>query len=89
MNVPVNINLETNSASGHYNFKHAQFHRLYNALSYIDWSFLFRDVNEACQTFYNKLYSLLAMYVPKCKNSQYKFPDRYTNQIIINTTISL
>nr|CAI5866775.1 unnamed protein product [Callosobruchus analis] len=54
---------------------------LFNALTYIDWSFLyeFNDVNEMCSAFYNKIYQLLDLYVPKFKH--YKLNDVLRTEI--------
>nr|CAI5869568.1 unnamed protein product [Callosobruchus analis] len=68
---------EVNTA---YNFKRANFVGLYNALTYIDWSFLnaSKDVNDMCDLFYNKLYRLLDLYVPRYIKENHKYPETTT-----------
>nr|CAI5867365.1 unnamed protein product [Callosobruchus analis] len=67
-----------------YNFKRANFVGLYNALTYIDWSFLnvSKDVNDMCDSFYNKLYRLLDLYVPRYIKKNHKYPVWYSREII-------
>lgn len=69
-----------------YNFKRAIFTGLYNAFSYIDWSFLdqFSDPNDMCKAFYDKLYYLFDLYVPKYRNSRRTYPVWYTPELIRN-----
>nr|CAI5855582.1 unnamed protein product [Callosobruchus analis]CAI5865159.1 unnamed protein product [Callosobruchus analis] len=59
---------------------------LYNALTYIDWSFLnaSKDVNDMCDLFYNKLYRLLDLYVPRYIKENHKYPVWYSREIIRN-----
>lgn len=68
-----------NSAGKNYNFRKANYPRLYDALLNTDWSFLneFSDVNEACDSFYRKLYSLFDLYVPLYSNSKSSYPSWY------------
>lgn len=73
INMGVNINFDSNSASSHYNFKLAQFHSLYNAPSYINRSFLLNAIPD--------------MYVPK--RSPHTFSVWYSIQILINPRIIL
>nr|CAH7750905.1 unnamed protein product [Callosobruchus chinensis] len=69
-----------------YNFRRANFHGLYDAILHTDWSFLshFFDVDAAVQVFYDKLYEILDMYVPKSKVMKRQFPFWYTSNIIKN-----
>nr|CAI5854884.1 unnamed protein product [Callosobruchus analis] len=69
-----------------YNFKKANFGGLYNALTYIDWSFLdvVSDVNSMCYLFYKKLYSLPDLYVPKYKTYSRKCHLWYNSDSIRN-----
>nr|CAH7725950.1 unnamed protein product [Callosobruchus chinensis] len=78
--LPCNLNYHT------YNFKKAFFLGLYNALTYIDWSFLyeFNDINEMCSAFYHKIYQILDLYVPKFKHYKRNYPSWYTPAIIQN-----
>nr|CAI5844474.1 unnamed protein product [Callosobruchus analis] len=72
-----------------YNFKRANFVGLYNALTYIDWSFLdvVSDVNRMCDLYYKKLYSVLDLYVPKYKTYSRKYPLWYNSDIIRNIKV--
>nr|CAH7756409.1 unnamed protein product [Callosobruchus chinensis] len=69
-----------------YNFRRANFHGLYDAILHTDWSLLshFFDVDAAVQVFYDKLYEILDMYVPKSKVMKRQFPFWYTSNIIKN-----
>ena len=73
-----------NSASSSYNFHKADLNSLYEALMEVNWKSLemCSDVDTACDTFYNILYSVLDKYVPKYTNRKYTFPPWFTPEII-------
>nr|CAI5854110.1 unnamed protein product [Callosobruchus analis]CAI5854565.1 unnamed protein product [Callosobruchus analis] len=77
---------KANSLQNSYNFRKANFIGLYNALTYINWSFLTEtnDVNIMCDLFYNMLYHTLNMYVPKYTKYKRSYPKWYTAEIIRN-----
>nr|CAI5848848.1 unnamed protein product [Callosobruchus analis] len=77
---------DTNSHAKVYNFKKADFIRLYDALTDTDWSFLesIKDVNLAVDEFYKRIYEVLDSHVPQYKNYRRKFPQWYDATIIIN-----
>nr|CAI5834753.1 unnamed protein product [Callosobruchus analis] len=54
MNGGNEVPFTTNLTATAYNFKKANFIGLYNALTYIDWSFLSKadDINSMCYLFY-------------------------------------
>ncbi|KAJ3649307.1 hypothetical protein Zmor_021058 [Zophobas morio] len=67
-----------------YNFRKANFPKLYEDLLKADWTFLdnFDDVNIALDNFYEYLYTLLDQNVPKVSGcSPSKFPYWVTNEI--------
>lgn len=79
-NFPVNY-------SNCYNFRKANFLLLYESISNIDWSFLCTslDVEDACTRFYDKLYSIFDLYVPKVTSQHNKrYPPWFTSEIIKN-----
>lgn len=67
-----------------YNFRKANYNKLYNDLLHTDWSFLtnFEDANVALDHFYTKLYSILESSVPKFLPSKSSYPTWYNRQII-------
>lgn len=71
-----------------YNFRKANFQILYHALLDVDWSFLtsFSDVESACQAFYDKLYQLFDLIVPKYTSKYRKraYPPWFNGTIIRN-----
>ena len=81
----VKVISNSKSSQKRWNFRRADFPNLYRHLDEISWSFLenVKDVNTACCLFYNKLNSILDLYVPKsqhyCNNS---FPPWFTCSII-------
>lgn len=73
--------------NNNYNFRKANYPALYDSLLQTDWTFLddFNDANKACDEFYEKLYSIFDVHVPKYKNTKRKkFPVWYTTEIIKN-----
>nr|CAI5819862.1 unnamed protein product [Callosobruchus analis] len=79
-------NFESRSSTTHYNFRKANYVGLYNALSYIDWSILdgISDVNILCDLFYQRLYYVLDLYVPKFNSRKIGYPKWYTLELINN-----
>ena len=67
-----------------YNFRKANYNKLYSDLLHTDWSFLtnFEDANVALDHFYTKLYSILESSVPKFLPSKSSYPMWYNRQII-------
>lgn len=67
-----------------YNFKKADFVSLYSHIINIDWLCLKQcvDVNDACDLFYEILYSLFDMYVPKTKPRNINYDPWFTHAII-------
>ena len=60
-----------------WNFRKADYPNLYRHLEQIDWSFMdsVTDVNTLCRLFYDKLNSVLDLYVPKtCRLHNYSYP---------------
>ena len=66
-----------------YNFRRADFHRLYHDLSIVDWSMLgtFDDVNAALERFYSELYAVVDRSVPRFSASRSVYPSWFTPQI--------
>nr|CAI5868164.1 unnamed protein product [Callosobruchus analis] len=77
---------ESRSSTTYYNFRKANYIGLYNALSYIDWSILdgISDVNMLCDLFYERLYYVLDLYVPKFTNRKSGYPKWCTLELINN-----
>lgn len=79
--------ISSNSQSSFWNFHKADLPKLYTLTSQVDWSFLINsgDVNKMCQSFYEKIYSLFELCVPKCKRikSFHKYPKWFNNKIIM------
>lgn len=76
------IDLENN-----YNFRKANFPQMYNMFLNLDWSFLAseKDVDCACTLFYNKLFEILDLCVPRYKRiPKKKYPPWFTRDIILN-----
>lgn len=69
-----------------YNFRKANFPALYSSILDSDWSFLnsYSNIDDACDSFYEKLYELFDLYVPVYRNnsSKFKYPVWYTFEII-------
>lgn len=76
------------NTNNRYNFSKANFHQLYNDLRNADWSALmeFSDVNLALESFYDTLYAILDVSVPKyCTISNAaKYPAWFSSTIISN-----
>nr|CAI5849869.1 unnamed protein product [Callosobruchus analis] len=85
----VTVNFECNPSSFYYNFRKANYIGLYNALTYLDWTFLDNtsDVNLMCDMFYEKLYYVLDLYVPKVTAKKRGYPKWYTSELIKNIKI--
>lgn len=91
VDVPVNFsgtrsfcnNLDNRS----YNFRKVNYFELYQSFLTCDWSFLynFKNVDEACDQFYKKLYAILDAHVrfhtPNLNNN---YPKWYTAEIVRN-----
>lgn len=81
------VNFKTCS-SKQYNFRKADYNKLYEAIALTDWSYLdtCTEVNDCCHKFYTKLYSLFDKFVPLQKNNtkRHLYPKWYTTQIINN-----
>nr|CAI5833658.1 unnamed protein product [Callosobruchus analis] len=67
-----------------YNFRKADFVPLYQALLACDWSFLDGKLgsNALLEAFYNKLYSIFDLFVPRFKHNNRKYPCWFTAEII-------
>ncbi|KAJ3640526.1 hypothetical protein Zmor_003819 [Zophobas morio] len=69
-----------------YNFKRANYPLLYESLSSIDWAPLqnIDDVEKACFHFYNKLYEVFNLAIPKYSSSKHReyYPPWFTSEII-------
>nr|CAI5854602.1 unnamed protein product [Callosobruchus analis] len=89
MNGGNEVPFTTNLTATAYNFKKANFIGLYNALTYIDWSFLSKadDINSMCYLFYQKLYQIFDLYVPKYIKTKRKYPVWYNKEIIRNIKV--
>lgn len=82
-------NFSSNENAKNYNFRKANYPALYNSLSEIDWSFMTHaaNVDNACNLFYEKLYSIFDLHVPLHKSSKKKYPIWYTSEIIYNINL--
>nr|CAI5823770.1 unnamed protein product [Callosobruchus analis] len=89
MNGGNEVPFTTNLTATAYNFKKANFIGLYNALTYIDWPFLSKadDINSMCYLFYQKLYQIFDLYVPKYIKTKRKYPVWYNKEIIRNIKV--
>jgi hypothetical protein len=58
--------------------------QLRNELLLIDWSFLesYEDVDLACHGFYNKLFELFDLIVPKKRKSRHNYPPWLSYELI-------
>lgn len=67
-----------------FNFRKADFNNLYRAINFKNWDFLntYTDVNEACEVFYQSIYEVLELYVPKTIPSSGKYPPWFSHSII-------
>ena len=81
-------NFQSNAIHKKYNFKKANFPRLYELLIQTDWTFLnkFSEINAACQAFYDALYKILDQTVPvvKYNKSSFKYPPWFSVDLIKN-----
>lgn len=68
-----------------YNFKKADFLSLYKDISSISWRELenIDNVNLAVDYFYNKLYSVFDLHVPKAKSVSSKYPTWFNRSLIL------
>lgn len=79
------------NSNARYNFRRANFPQLYADLTNCDWSFLteIKDVNLALDKFYESVYRIFDLNVPKvyatCNKSDY--PKWFTTEIISNIKI--
>ena len=82
-------NFPSSNISRSYNFHKANFNLLYSRLSDCDWSFLneFTDVNLACKAFYEKVYSIFDVCVPRFTGKKHKFPSWYTPELRRNIAL--
>lgn len=69
---------------GSYNFKKADYLSLYTHLLSVDWDFLLEiaDVDEACGSFYDVVFNIFDLYVPKMKFRRLRYPPWFTGGII-------
>lgn len=69
---------------GHYNFLLADHNKMLHLLSIIDWYELYQlcDVDEAVTLFYEILYNIINVSVPKVKPKKCKWPAWFTQDII-------
>lgn len=67
-----------------FNFKRADFPRLYQSLLDEEWSFLpdQLNINLACNLFYDRLYMIIKKYVPLAKPRYEKYPPWYSSGVI-------
>ena len=76
-----------NSGQRCYNFRRAPLYDLYMAISDVDWVNdlgHITDVNQAVDSFYKRLYSILNSFVPPYKACSNKYPVWFTGKIIRN-----
>nr|CAI5858583.1 unnamed protein product [Callosobruchus analis] len=57
---------------------------LYNALTYLDWPFHTTDINLMSDMFYEKLYYVFNLYVPKITAKRRGYPKWYTSKLMKN-----
>lgn len=78
------------NADKRYNFRNANFQLLYDTLQHEDWTFVnsFSHIYPACRAFYDRLYAIFDMCVPK-SNSSYKrkYPPWFNGNIIKNVKL--
>lgn len=69
-----------------YNFRKCDFINLYKSLCDINWDALYeyRELDSACDFFYNTLYTTLDIFVPKYIPHQSKYPPWFDSTIIKN-----
>ncbi|KAJ3661897.1 hypothetical protein Zmor_006273 [Zophobas morio] len=67
-----------------YNFRKADFLGLYDALMKMEWSDILEihDVNDICAYFYDNIYEMFEIYVPKTKVVTTHFPLWYSSTTI-------
>ena len=77
-------NFETQMDIVRYNFRKADFPGLYGALMKMEWSDILEihDVNDICAYFYDKIYEMFEIYVPKTKVVTTHFPLWYSSNTI-------
>ena len=77
-----NINAETET----FNFKKANFQRMYDMFLDVDWSLLYNttDVDDACSIFYQQLNAIFQATVPKLriKSKQRHYPQWFNLEVI-------
>jgi hypothetical protein len=67
-----------------FNFRAVDMEMVSNALLLIDWSFLesYEDVDLACRGFYNKLFELFDLILPKKRKSRHNYPPWFWYELI-------
>ena len=72
---------KNNIVTTKHNFRSANFIELYKMLETYDWSPIYHinDVKKACFVFYNHLYSILDLHVPKFKRNKVRFLKWYSS----------
>ncbi len=73
-----------NGCEWYFNFRKANFPALYNNLLHTNWEFLlkYRDVNLACEAFYQHLDYIIERFVPKNKCRSSTYPVWFTPKVI-------
>lgn len=97
LNISVDLNtkekLKNNfriNYGNYYNFRKANFPILYEMLYNVDWSYLTycNDIEVACTQFYNKIYFIFDLCVPKYSSThKNKYPPWFNYDIIKNIRI--
>lgn len=79
-------NFPTTCDRPRYNFRKANLVALYDHMRQLNWNFLLNvtNVDEACSLFYDSLYSLLDIYVPRyrSKKKTRQFPHWFNHHIV-------
>lgn len=80
-----NLNLP-NVSFANYNFKKADFVKLYSLIENYDWNSLahFTDVNKQCDFFYTILYDMFSQCVPFKSTYKFTYPPWFTHLIKLN-----
>jgi hypothetical protein len=70
--------------SDNVNFMAVDMELVRNALIVMDWSFIdsYEDVYLACRDFYNKLFDLFDLIVPKKRKSRHNYPPWFSYELI-------
>ena len=69
-----------------YNFKRGNYELLYREMQNVDWLDVLNkiNVNDAVNAFYNVIYGIFDICIPKAKHSKRKYPIWYNSTIIKN-----